>query len=217
MRRLFDVNNPLMRFLTSVFDLIILSVLWAVFSVPVFTMGAASAALYSAVYHHIRKGEDYLWNSFWEPFKENFKRSTLAWLVALVILGLLVFDAIVLRSLWIQNKPFGWLYWGVLVLLAFAVTWTVYLAAYSARFQGTVKDVLKFSFILFRAHPLILLAMMVLVIGGLALALTMPALVIIIPGAVFFGTTFLMESVFLKHMRPEDLERIQREKEEKDE
>ena len=75
----------------------------------------------------------------------------------------------------------------------------------------------KFSFILFRAHPLILLAMMVLVIGGLALALTMPALVIIIPGAVFFGTTFLMESVFLKHMRPEDLERIQREKEEKDE
>ncbi|MBP5295638.1 MAG: YesL family protein [Lachnospiraceae bacterium] len=217
MRRLFDVNNPLMRALTSVFDLIILSVLWAVFSIPVFTMGAASAALYSAVYHHIRKGEDYVWTSFWDPFKENFKRSTLAWLIALVILGLLVFDAIVLRSLWIQNKPFGWLYWGVLVLLAFAVTWTVYLAAYSARFQGTVKDVLKFSFILFRAHPLILLAMMVLVIGGVALALTLPALVIIIPGAVFFGTTFPMEAVFLKHMRPEDLERIQREKEEKDE
>lgn len=217
MRRLFDVNNPLMRFLTAVFDLIILSVLWAVFSIPVFTMGAASAALYSAVYHHVRKGEDYLWTSFWDPFKENFKRSTLAWLIALAILGLLVFDAIVFRSLWIQNKPFGWVYWGVLVLLAFAVTWTVYLAAYSARFQGSVKDVLHFSFVLFRAHPLFLLSMMVLVLGGFALGLTMPALVIIIPGAVFFGTTFPMEAVFLKHMRPEDLERIRREKEDTEE
>ena len=217
MRRLFDVNNPLMRFLTSVFDLIIFSVLWAVFSIPVFTMGAASAALYSAVYPHVRKGEDYLWNSFWEPFKENFKRSTLAWLVALAILGLLVFDAIVFRSMWIQGKPFGWVYWGVLVLLVFAVTWTLYLAAYSARFQGTVKDVLKFSFILFRAHPLILLSMIVMVVGAFALGLTLPALVIIIPGVVFWGSTFPMEAVFLKHMRPEDLERIQREKEEKNE
>ena len=52
MRRLLDINNPIIRFLTAVFDLMALSVLWALFSLPVFTMGAASAALYSAAYTH---------------------------------------------------------------------------------------------------------------------------------------------------------------------
>ena len=93
MRRLLDINNPIMRFLTAMFDLMALSVLWVVFSLPIFTMGAASTALYSAAYHHVRKGEDYLWNSFFSAFKENFKRSTLTWLVALAILGFLGADA----------------------------------------------------------------------------------------------------------------------------
>ncbi len=210
MRKLLDINNPVMRFLVALFDLIALSVLWVVFSLPVFTMGAASAALYHAVYHHVRKGEDYIWSSFFDAFKANFKRQTLAWLVALGILAVLTFDAIVFRSIYLAGKPFGWVYYAVLVLLAFAVTWTVYLAAYGARFNGSVKDVLRFSFILFRAHPILLLCVMVLVVGGIALALTVAPLMIIIPAGVYWGSTFPLEAAFRKHMQPEDLERVQR-------
>lgn len=210
MRKLLDINNPVMRFLVALFDLIVLSVLWVVFSLPVFTMGAASAALYHAVYHHVRKGEDYIWSSFFNAFKANFKRQTLAWLVALGILAVLTFDAIVFRSIYLAGKPFGWVYYAVLVLLAFAVTWTVYLAAYGARFNGSVKDVLRFSFILFRAHPILLLCVMVLVVGGIALALTVAPLMIIIPAGVYWGSTFPLEAAFRKHMQPEDLERVQR-------
>ena len=108
MRRLLDINNPIMRFLVNMFDLMGLSVLWVVFSLPIFTMGAASTALYSAAYHHVRKGEDYLWNSFFSAFKENFKRSTLTWLVALAILGFLGADALLLRSLILRGYPFLW-------------------------------------------------------------------------------------------------------------
>ena len=35
MRKLLDINNPVMRFLVALFDLIALSVLWVVFSLPV--------------------------------------------------------------------------------------------------------------------------------------------------------------------------------------
>ena len=210
MRKLLDINNPIMRGLVSVFDLIALSILWAIFSLPVVTMGAASAALYHAVYHHVRKGEDYLWSSFFDAFKSNFRRQTLAWLVALGILAVLTFDALVFRSIYIQGKPFGWVYYGVLVLLVFASTWTIYLAAYGARFNGTVKEVLKYSWILFRAHPLLLLSVMVLVVGGAVLALMVPPLLIIIPAGVYWGSTFPLEAVFRKHMQPEDLERVQR-------
>jgi len=212
MRRLLDINNPIMRFLTAMFDLMALSVLWVVFSLPIFTMGAASTALYSAAYHHVRKGEDYLWNSFFSAFKENFKRSTLTWLVALAILGFLGADALLLRSLILQGYSFGWFYGVTLALVVLALTWTVYLAAYAARFNGTVKEVLRYSFMLLRAHPVKMLCVMVLVMGGMALALTLPATVIFIPATVYWGATFPIEWTFLKHMRPEDKARIEKEK-----
>ena len=211
MRRLLDINNPIIRFLTAVFDLMAFSVLWVVFSLPVFTMGAASAALYSAVYHHVRKGEDYLWNSFWTAFRENFKRSTLAWLVALAILAFLGGDALLLRSLILGGYSFGWFYGVTLALLVLALTWTVYLAAYAARFDGTVKEVLRFSFMLFRAHPVKMLCVLALVVGGMALALTLPAMVVFIPATVYWGATFPIEWTFLKHMRPEDKARVEKE------
>lgn len=212
MRRLLDINNPIMRFLTAMFDLMALSVLWVVFSLPIFTMGAASTALYSAAYHHVRKGEDYLWNSFFSAFKENFKRSTLTWLVALAILGFLGADALLLRSLILQGYSFGWFYGVTLALVMLALTWTVYLAAYAARFNGTVKEVLRYSFMLLRAHPVKMLCVMVLVMGGMALALTLPATVIFIPATVYWGATFPIEWTFLKHMRPEDKARMEKEK-----
>ncbi len=211
MRRLLDINNPIMRFLVNLFDLMALSVLWVVFSLPVVTMGAASAAMYSAVYNHVRRGEDYLWNSFWTAFKENFKRSTLAWLVALAILAVLTADALVFRTMVIRNQPMGWGYYVALALLALALTWTVYLAAYAARFDGTVKEVLRFSFMLLRAHPVKMLCVLALVVGGLALALTLPAMVIFIPAAVYWGATYPIEWTFLKHMRPEDKARTEKE------
>lgn len=212
MRRLLDINNPIMRFLTAMFDLMALSVLWVVFSLPIFTMGAASTALYSAAYHHVRKGEDYLWNSFFSAFKENFKRSTLTWLVALAILGFLGADALLLRSLILQGYSFGWFYGVTLALVVLALTWTVYLAAYAARFNGTVKEVLRYSFMLLRAHPVKMLCVMVLVMGGMALALTLPATVVFIPATVYWGATFPIEWTFLKHMRPEDKARVEKEK-----
>jgi len=212
MRRLLDINNPIMRFLTAMFDLMALSVLWVVFSLPIFTMGAASTALYSAAYHHVRKGEDYLWNSFFSAFKENFRRSTLTWLVALAILGFLGADALLLRSLILQGYSFGWFYGVTLALVVLALTWTVYLAAYAARFNATVKEVLRYSFMLLRAHPVKMLCVMVLVMGGMALALTLPATVIFIPATVYWGATFPIEWTFLKHMRPEDKARIEKEK-----
>ena len=212
MRRLLDINNPIMRFLTAMFDLMAFSVLWVVFSLPIFTMGAASTALYSAAYHHVRKGEDYLWNSFFSAFKENFKRSTLTWLVALAILGFLGADALLLRSLILQGYSFGWFYGVTLALVVLALTWTVYLAAYAARFNGTVKEVLRYSFLLLRAHAVKMLCVMVLVMGGMALALTLPATVVFIPATVYWGATFPIEWTFLKHMRPEDKARMQKEK-----
>ena len=59
-----------------------------------------------------------------------------------------------------------------------------------------------------------MLAVLALVVGGIALALTLPAFVILIPATVYWAATFPMESVFYQHLRPEDKERMEKEKEE---
>ena len=207
MKRLFDIGSPLMRNLTRIFDCMCLSVLWMLFSVPIVTMGASSAAMYLTVVKYIRKDEGYLWRTFWGAFKENLKRSTLAWLAALALLALLTVDALVFRSMAINGDLLGNLYWVILVLICVAVTWTVYLSAYCARFNGSVKDVLRFSFILMTYHPIKSLGVFLPILVAAALVLIAPGLLVAAPAVACWIGSVTIEKVFRLHMRPEDLER----------
>ncbi len=81
MNRLFGMDSRLMGALMKIGDLLCLSVLWLVCSLPIFTIGASSAALYAAVLHCLRRNEAGIWKHFRDAFRENFKRSTLAWLI----------------------------------------------------------------------------------------------------------------------------------------
>ena len=73
-------------------DLVVLSLLWLVFSLPVVTLGGATAALYDAVVHGFRRHEsDYLYR-FFGTFKAEWKHGilpTLFWggLMTALILG----------------------------------------------------------------------------------------------------------------------------------
>ena len=48
MRHLFDIESPLMTWLSRLADLMVLNLLWLLSCVPIITVGAATAALYSA-------------------------------------------------------------------------------------------------------------------------------------------------------------------------
>ena len=207
MKRLFDFGSPLMRNLTRIFDCMCLSVLWMLFSAPIITMGASSAAMYATVVKYIRRDEGYLWKSFWSAFMENLKRSTLAWLPALALLTLLIVDALVFRSMAANGDFLGNLYWVILVLICVAVTWTAYLSAYCARFNGSVKDVLRFSFVLMTYHPIKSLGVFLPILGAAVLVLIAPGLLVVAPAVSCWIGSVTIEKVFLLHMRPEDLER----------
>ena len=83
MKKLFDPDSPILRFLTQAAELAWLNILWVVCSLPVFTLGASTAALCTAVRNMIRESGH--WNSaaFFRAFRDNFKKSTLLWLILL--------------------------------------------------------------------------------------------------------------------------------------
>lgn len=209
MRSIFDIDSPMMRGLIKIFDCIYASLLWLLFSLPIVTMGAASAALYMTVYKYLRRGEGHLWPTFWGAFKGNLRRSTLVWLAALAVLSLLVVDALVFRTLKLNGSPLGNVYWVVLVLICIAVAWTAYLSAYAARFNGSARDVLRFGFVLMAAHPIRALEVLLPILAGAALVLTGPQFLAVVPAAVCWLNSLVLENVFLLHMRPEDAAREQ--------
>ena len=211
MKRFFSIDNPVMRVLVKLFDIMALSVIWVVFSAPVFTMGAASTALYATVYHHVRLGEGYLWRTFWEAFKENFKRATLSWLPMLGMILFLIFDIITIRFLIKAGHPLGPIYGILIALLFVAIVWAQFLFAYCARFEANVKDSLRYSFYLLMAHPLRSIAIMLLVVGLAALVLAIPGLAILYPAGQVFITSYLIEAVFMNHMNDDDRERTEHE------
>lgn len=118
MDRLFNVNNPLMRALSKLFDIGWLSLIYVVFCVPLVTIGAATTSLYYVSAKVLRKDRGYVWSEFWHSFKLNFKPATLIWLIFAAIYGLLYFNLTTFNT---SNAAGGYLV-GAYIALAFIVT-----------------------------------------------------------------------------------------------
>lgn len=60
-------------------DLILLNILWFVCCIPLFTIGAASAALWGVMLQRVRKEDIFSARDFFRSFKRNFKRASQVW------------------------------------------------------------------------------------------------------------------------------------------
>ncbi len=209
MRWIFDINNPIMRYVIKVFDCMCLSVLWLVACLPIFTIGASTTAMFAVIHRYIRLEEESLWKIFWKTFREEFKRTTLCTLVALAILALLAVDALVFRTMVMKGQLLGNLYWLILLLLGVEATWLTYLFAYAERFTGGVKDTMRLSLLMMVLHPVKSLTVLALVLGSGALILLAPGLLTIVPAACCWLCDIVVASVFVLHMREEDRQRLE--------
>ena len=85
MSKWFDMDNPIWRFMSRVADAFILSVLWAVFSIPIVTIGASTTAMYYVSLKMAEGTEEYTFRMFVKSFKENFVAATVSWLIILAV------------------------------------------------------------------------------------------------------------------------------------
>lgn len=77
-----------------------LNLLWFVCSLPVFTLGAATAALYDVTLRMARGEEPGLTRRFFQAFRENFRQATTLWLILLGVGALLGLDGYILYHLY---------------------------------------------------------------------------------------------------------------------
>ena len=179
MRDFFSMDGKLYTIVETIVDCMIVSILWCVFSLPIFTVGASTAALYYTVHKVIRNGDGKLWNTFWSTFKSNFGQATALWGILFAVLAVVGLNCYLAYS-WQQVYPvFKWLVWILLILLAFCVTWSSYCFAYITHIQDKTKTVLKNTFIMCLMH--IRQSILILLVSLLA-----TACVVILPFSIFF-------------------------------
>lgn len=207
MRSLFNVDNPFWQAVNKILQCMQASVLWLLFCVPVITIGASTAALYATVYRFIRKGRGYVWQTFRDAFKENLKKCTVIWILAVFLLFILGADLWIFRRLALNGNTFGSLYWVILAVICIVVTWLTYVFCYAARFEGTVKEIFRTSFILFILHPLKAVMVFLFLVGGAMLILSWPVFILLAPAAVLWISSLVLEDIFHRYMRKEDLEK----------
>ena len=199
MRWLFDIENPVMRYILKIFDCMCLSILWLVCCLPILTAGAATTALYATVYRYLRKDEGHLLRTFLGAFRENWKKSTLVWLVLLAAGILLGVDMLVFRTMALQGQFLGKLYWLILLLIGVWITWLVYAFAYCARFHGSVKDVLRGSALLMLLHPLRALTVFLPTAAGILVMCMVPGFLSIVPVVMILTCSMTLEKLFVLH------------------
>ena len=114
-RSLFNPDNALMITVTQITDCIFLSLFWLLGCFPVVTAGAATAALYDAVWHEFRKGEKHSWQRFAHSFRQKLKPGLLPAVIFLAASALMLWGLI---QVW-NAAVYGTVSWAVFAAAAF--------------------------------------------------------------------------------------------------
>ena len=200
----FRIESRLFRIVDKAVSLIKLNILWILFSIPLFTGGAALCALHITAVRIMKNEEGYIAKGFLKAFKENFKQSTIMWIIFLLISIVFVVDFV---SIKLMSDEIG----GILQILflfmgALLAAWMVYAFALQARFVNTVKNTLKNAMILvFAKLPFTVLIVLLTVGPVLVTFLTVRTLVIGVMVWFFAGVSlvawlnsYLLRFVFKK-------------------
>lgn len=205
MDQIFNLDNKFFRGVTKIIDCVWLSLLWFICSIPIFTIGASTTAVYYTVNKCIRNNRGYVSSEFFSAFKNNFKQSTIIWLILLAIYALLGFDYYVMKQFAEAGQDIGKLYIVFFVFAVVVTMWGFYIFPYVARFENTVKNTLKNTifFAISNIHwTIILTVLFIAMCLGLYL---FPPVAIIMPVLYNLLKNIALEHIFKKYMTPEDL------------
>lgn len=84
MRFLFDPDSLIMQIISRFCDIVILNIVFLITCIPIFTIGAANTALYDVVFRMDTDREGKLLATYFRSFRENFRQSTVLWLMLLL-------------------------------------------------------------------------------------------------------------------------------------
>lgn len=140
--KLFSIDGPLYNFFSRLLDMIKLNILWFLFSLPVITIGASTAAAFSITLRMVDEREGYIAKQFWTAFKANLKQGIPAGLLNLFFVYALYLDFQLFHA--VDGNPIYFLILGI-VGSVMCFGYFIYAYALMARYDNTLLKTLKNS------------------------------------------------------------------------
>ena len=195
----FNMDGPFYRIGSLIADIMILSFYWILFSIPLFTIGTSTTALYYVMTRRISDREGYLFRDFWTSFKSNFKQTTIIWLIFLAALYILFVN---IRNIDLVGNMKTVIYPVQLFFLMELILCYLYILPINARFEIGLKDSFKTAFFMANRH--LLTSVCCIVIGGAVLLASYLTIILSLAamGLYVFLTSYLFIRIFKKY-RPE--------------
>ena len=147
-----DNDSYFGRFMTKLGIIIGANLMFVLFSLPFFTIGAGLTALYHVMFKTLRSGGVVTpFKQFWIGFKTNFKQATIAWLVFVFIIGFLTVDLQICEQ---AGGAIASLKFAIYAIGAVVIFIYLYLLPTMAAFEDTIPHLLRNSMYFLVKKPL---------------------------------------------------------------
>lgn len=147
-----NVDNPFIVILGKIADLVVINFLTMFLCVPVITAGAALTAQYYVCLKLLRDEDSHVYRMYFKSFKENFKQSTILWLIMIGIVAVPTFMLELLKQNFGDALPsYATIAVGGAILLA--VFCLIMVLPVQSRFGNTIGNTIKMGLYLSVSNP----------------------------------------------------------------
>lgn len=144
---MFGIDSKFYEVVSKIADLVVLNLLFVLFSLPIITMGASTTALYGVTKKMAENREGYIFRNFFQLFKENFRQSTVMWMILLIAAMIPTVDLYIINSL--EKTVITTALKGLMLAAALTVLLVfLYAMALQSTFENTIKNTLKNAFLM---------------------------------------------------------------------
>ncbi len=182
------------------------NILWIVFSLPIFTIGASTTALFNVMSKLTNDEDISVFKDFWKSYKLNFKQGSLIGIILIILFSVLYLDLTHLSLF--NNMAVKFVAGGfqifILVELVVCSTYVFYMLA---KYHMTYKNLIKSAFILANKH-LLTSFFCILIFLGITVVyvfiLGSRTFILFTFASIYaFGTSFFIKSIVNKYI-PDD-------------
>lgn len=198
MASFFSQKHPATIFLTAVCNLIFVNFCFVITCIPIVTIGASLTAM-NRITIKILLGENPpVFSEYFRSFKNNFKQSTVIWLILSAITAFFVWEIYLINTS--LPAEYTWTQYPLYFLLLAIFSCMAYAFPIIAWFDENNKQVIKNSLLLALANipSTIFFAIITIALG--LVTYVYPVLVLSLMCFLGFALVAILESVFLKRI-----------------
>lgn len=196
----FNPDSKFSVFMSRIFDLMVLNIVFIIMCIPFFTIGANITAVYYVTLKMAKNEESYIWKAYWKSFRENFVQATIIWLITLAIGLVLGADFRLMKFMSTNPNIVTVLRYIFMILLVFFLFYYIFVFPVLSKFYNTIKRTIINALMMSIRHLPQTLLMIAVSAAPVLVFLFVPTLtsyVMLFMILLGFSTIFYVNSLFL--------------------